>query len=381
MGRLVSAVVGLCAVAACSQGIGGDSGNATLTFGLSGATGGASVGESTGADDGGDDGEGGSGSGDDSPSPTSQGIPGDDSGTGGPPPPPNCGDGVLDADEECDAGAANADTAACKSDCTNQVCGDGFTGPGEGCDDANGIDDDACSNSCALASCGDGVVNASEGCDDGNSDDSDACPSTCQPASCGDGFVRAGMEECDGSGESAACDADCTNASCGDGHVNAAAGEGCDDGNGDAGDACTTACQAAACGDGFLHQGVEECDDGNTGSGDGCSATCTSEFPDACEQGTDPGTGAPWVVCSADANGAWISANSTGTYHANLICQNLGYSGMGVFGGTCGNVCGFCEGATSCSSPGTQTFEGSGACGSDALGPLLCYTVMWTCVP
>jgi cysteine-rich repeat protein len=41
-------------------------------------------------------------------------------------------------------------------------------------------------------------------------------------------------------------------------------------------DACP-ACQAAACGDGFVQQGVEACDDGNADDGDGCSAACELE--------------------------------------------------------------------------------------------------------
>ena len=39
---------------------------------------------------------------------------------------PGCGDGVIDANEECDDGsAANDDTRFCKEDCTLNVCGDG----------------------------------------------------------------------------------------------------------------------------------------------------------------------------------------------------------------------------------------------------------------
>ncbi|MCA9711042.1 MAG: hypothetical protein KDK70_34690, partial [Myxococcales bacterium] len=34
-----------------------------------------------------------------------------------------CGDGITQDDEECDQGAGNADTGACKSDCTDNVCG------------------------------------------------------------------------------------------------------------------------------------------------------------------------------------------------------------------------------------------------------------------
>jgi hypothetical protein len=82
---------------------------------------------------------------------------------------------------------------------------------------------------------------------------------------------------------------------------------------------------------------------------------------------------------------AWLSANTMGQYHPVLICQDLGYDTVGQAGGNCGNVCGFCEGATSCMAPGTMTFNfgnwnGTGNCGADMLGPIICQTVHWTCV-
>jgi cysteine-rich repeat protein len=53
------------------------------------------------------------------------------------------------------------------------------------------------SSSANFGPCGNGQIDAGEGCDDGNLDDSDACTSACQPARCGDGVVHAGVEECD----------------------------------------------------------------------------------------------------------------------------------------------------------------------------------------
>ncbi len=53
-----------------------------------------------------------------------------------------------------DNSANNADNAACKLDCTLNVCGDGFLGPMEGCDDGNDVDVDECSNQCVIADCG-----------------------------------------------------------------------------------------------------------------------------------------------------------------------------------------------------------------------------------
>ena len=120
-------------------------------------------------------------------------------------------------------------------------------------------------------------------------------------------------------------------------------------------------------------------------SNDGCTALCESEHPQVCTQGNDPGTNAPWVVCEANADEAWISANTQGQFHPVLICQDLGYDTVGQWGGTCGNVCGYCQGGTSCNNTGNKNFDhgnwnGSGNCGQDNLGPIICQTVMWTCV-
>ncbi len=69
-----------------------------------------------------------------------QGTDPDETGTS-----PGCGNGALDEGEECDEGDANADDATCKSDCTLQVCGDGFVHAGvEDCDDGNDDDSDDC---------------------------------------------------------------------------------------------------------------------------------------------------------------------------------------------------------------------------------------------
>jgi hypothetical protein len=111
----------------------------------------------------------------------------------------------------------------------------------------------------------------------------------------------------------------------------------------------------------------------------GCLAGGLSP-PRGCFLGADLGSGALYNVCSADCNTAWISADGNGgSYHALQICQTLGYNSLGSYGGTCGSVCGYCSGG-SCVTPGTQTFDGAGLCGQDAGGPILCITVMWTCI-
>ena len=68
--------------------------------------------------------------------------------------PPGCGDGVLDAGELCDDGAANSDTEAdaCRTDCVPAGCGDGVIDSGEDCDDGNTVAADGCGASCVVES-------------------------------------------------------------------------------------------------------------------------------------------------------------------------------------------------------------------------------------
>ena len=134
-------------------------------------------------------------------------------------------------------------------------CGDGMVNAGEQCDDGNLLDNDGCSANCTTEEpqprCGDGMVNAGEQCDDGNLLDDDGC--------------------------SANCTTEVPQTRCGDGAVNA--GEQCDDGNLLDNDGCSATCmleKPPCCGDGKL-DADEQCDDGNTNAGDGCSATCTHE--------------------------------------------------------------------------------------------------------
>lgn len=158
-----------------------------------------------------------------------------------------CGNGRLDAGEQCDAGefslidgqeptCSSVDQwrlgeLTCTSDCTFNIA------------------------ACQLAVCGDEVLNLGEGCDEG--------------------------------GDTAACDGDCSVVACGDGYVNPEAGEECDDAwqnvDGVLG-ACRTDCRLASCGDGQRQSG-EECDDANQVGGDGCNSICRREAIYCCEAG------------------------------------------------------------------------------------------------
>ncbi|WAS95485.1 hypothetical protein [Nannocystis punicea] len=135
-----------------------------------------------------------------------------------------CGDGVVECDEACDAGPDN-----------------------------NDIEPGACRTDCTAAGCGDGVVDLllAEQCDDGNPDDGDGCSATCQ--------VEVG-------------------AACGDGVLDLDQGEECDDANADPEDGCGANCQLEppgdGCGDGLVNAVLDVCDDGNLANGDACNPTC-----------------------------------------------------------------------------------------------------------
>ncbi len=91
--------------------------------------------------------------------------------------PGGCGDGVVDAGEQCDEGAANDDACACATPAARcakncrlcvAICGNGSLNPGEACDHgaSNGTPGDTCTCDCQIAAvCGNGAIEAGEQCD------------------------------------------------------------------------------------------------------------------------------------------------------------------------------------------------------------------------
>ena len=61
-----------------------------------------------------------------------------------------------------------------------QGCGNGILDADEQCDDSNNTDGDGCDSNCTLTGCGNGIVTIPEQCDDGNTTDGDGCSSACQ---------------------------------------------------------------------------------------------------------------------------------------------------------------------------------------------------------
>ncbi|HKO49355.1 MAG TPA: DUF4215 domain-containing protein, partial [Polyangiaceae bacterium] len=151
---------------------------------------------------------------------------------------PYCGDKAVNSsfNEKCDDGAQNSSAAGvCKVDCSGynsppSSCGNGKIDAGEQCDHSglNGTAGDSCDARCRFK-CGNGIKDSNEACDNGVNDGSyGTCKNDCTPADfCGDG-TKNGSEQCDlGAGNSAGAygTGKCTNACkvapyCGDRRVN-----------------------------------------------------------------------------------------------------------------------------------------------------------------
>lgn len=146
-----------------------------------------------------------------------------------------CGDGVVQAGEQCDDGNANGTASSC---CTASCA---LQSSGTSC--MHGALSGRCTGDADIcAACGDGVVEPGEDCDDGSSNGSSSscCAAGCTLQPYGTACTTNGGEPgtCTGS--------DDTCAGCGDGILGV--GEQCDDGatNGTSAGCCTSACTLQA---------------------------------------------------------------------------------------------------------------------------------------
>ncbi len=82
--------------------------------------------------------------------------------------------------------------------CQKSSCGDGVLDAGEECDDGNQVNEDACLTTCLWNTCGDGYFDpGSEECDDGNDNFLDSCLPGCVRNVCGDGVLNLAAESCE----------------------------------------------------------------------------------------------------------------------------------------------------------------------------------------
>ncbi len=246
-----------------------------------------------------------------------------------------CGDGIVQAGEECDdRNTTNGD--GCSAQCKHEICGNNRVDGNEGCDDGNEINGDGCDNNCTVSSCGNGVRAGSEGCDDANVQDGDGCSAECMievagcqsDAECDDEIYCNGIESCDDAtclpGATIDCsssDGNCRVGEC-DEDENACVanfadvGASCNDSN-----ACTPdeACNAdgvcvgtsgSSCDDGNVCNGVEACDSllgcvagSPAADGTSCADEDICNGIETCQSGVcTPGT-FPYVGCLGGAGG------------------------------------------------------------------------------
>jgi hypothetical protein len=155
---------------------------------------------------------------------------------------PTCGDGIVEAPEQCDGGATPP--ARCPACVIVPTCGDGIVDAPEGCDTAG--PSATCDVNCQPILCGNGVVDPGEECDTGGA--SATCTATCELVElCGNGVLDPG-EVCD-PGLTPECLADCS----GTGDTNAACYD-CIEANPDLGPVQATYCDPDA-----LCLDIQEC--------------------------------------------------------------------------------------------------------------------------
>ena len=79
---------------------------------------------------------------------------------------------------------STVEAAFCVEPVADEPCGNGVIDAPEECDDGNRLSGDGCSGGCRLEVCGNGIVDAGEACDDGNDAVGDGCTPACEAERC-----------------------------------------------------------------------------------------------------------------------------------------------------------------------------------------------------
>ncbi len=339
-----------------------------------------------------------------------------------PPAPGDCGNGVVDANEDCDDG----NTA--NGDCCNSICQ--FDAEGTECDDSNaGTDNDQCDGAGTCVGippggivCGDNILNKGpivqatnpnattntspfqsivdrirdainplpnlptppsfnipgvEECDDGNTSNGDCCNSVCQfeadGSNCDDGNPNTDNDQCNGQGT-------CQGTTVGNGEV---CGNGLLNGNPQ-----LPLSPIQKISDFFrdrfnitpdidlgpLDPNREQCDDGNTANGDCCSATCGFDpSGTSCDDG-NAGTTNDQCNGQGECVGTPPGGDpcGSGVVTGNEQCDD----GNTANGDCCNSTCQFEAQGSTCDDANANTTsdqcDGAGECGGTPTGPTDC---------
>ncbi|GAB4528229.1 MAG: hypothetical protein Tsb0020_45460 [Haliangiales bacterium] len=230
-----------------------------------------------------------------------------------------CAPGGACVAASCDDGAQNRDET--DVDCGGAECPP--CGTGETCEAPSDCASDDCGEGvCQAPECGNSLVQADEECDEGPVS-TETCDADCTFPVCGDSFPNAPFgETCDeGPEDTATCDRDCTAPECGDGLSNIPFGETCDEGAVNT-PTCDADCTAPVCGDGLLNTAADEaCDDGNQVNSDGCSAACQLE--DNCQEFNLSGFECPSGATAFCADGPLDRFNPAQAQQACEVCYGV----------------------------------------------------------
>ncbi|MEO8903285.1 MAG: DUF4215 domain-containing protein [Polyangiaceae bacterium] len=271
-----------------------------------------------------------------------------------------CDDGTNDGTNGCDATCLVITGWKCPPTggaCSPDVyCGNGKIDGTEQCDDHNLRNYDGCSSTCFVETgwacpaggactriCGNGVLDAGETCDDSNFYSGDGCSSICKTEP---------NYTCAVAGQSCVYTPPPPPTQCGNGKIET--GEACDDGNGNSGDGCSSACQlesgwkctapnipcvSAKCGDGIL-AGTETCDDGKVDNVHGCSTTCTVMPNAVCP--ANGGACVPMVCGDGLVTGTETcdDGKNDGKHGCSISCQIVSGWACPLAGTQCTSICG-----------------------------------------
>jgi len=226
---------------------------------------------------------------------------------------PVCGNGVVEAPEECDDGG-EAPGDGCDENCRLE-CGNQRPDPGEECDDGNRRDGDCCSAACTLEPAGTACWSDGKPCTVDQCNGAGVCQHINQDgAPCDDGLFCNGTDTCQGGlctqhAGNPCPQTECNHCreavdSCFDPFATPCGDDGnvCTDDICDGAGACSHPPNAAPCDDGLFCNGTDSCQGGACAVHTGNPCAAGGECNRSCNEGADNCFDASGTPCTADGD-------------------------------------------------------------------------------
>jgi cysteine-rich repeat protein len=223
----------------------------------------------------------------------------------------------VDAGQDNQACSEGGVTGTCQSGvCTPAGCGDGNVDAGEECDNGPGNNGPGtgCTTGCQFE------CDTSADCTDSNAcNGTETCATVAGGKTCQSGTALSEGDECQASPRRI-CDASgvCVLSLCGDDYIDTGAGETCEPPSTATCDATCHTIVPNVCGDGSIG-GTEQCDDGATSNLDGCDAGCGYELFMRMNSVTiERGQAPSWCDTTANALGGALSGLAQDSMNTSL---------------------------------------------------------------